>query len=476
MKFTTKKVFTMFICILLALEFCIAFERKARHHRSQMRLSKLHRTEKPEYFINVTNKWWAFIAGLIVQMGGGETEWMKCLPNHYLKDTPPEDESENQKKEQKGYSTWSPILKSIIDVVGTIGKAICWVRTHVMTLIKLIIAGVKTFTERRKFFRFKERSSIKITRKTHTFSMKAIAYHKGHFNLSKRNMLKIKGWFDELWDTISSAISTVGHAIFSGVEAAYHFVASGVSMAAKAIKKGVTAIVDWAAEKYAAAVASLQAIADYLTSLVNKIKSFFQGSLWTRIKNIIMCIKSAKALGSVIYEVVKSIVGKVKSIVKAVTMGPVGLAALADIILALLCSWADFAKAADFFVQASAETNKIKAYEYWGRGLGKILYIIGMARTLSETFSEAIEDESPAKTFVTEIYDQIVPDEEQEENRDALALAYGEAKRVKKAAKPSAGAKTEPKTGERRNIFAKKYTGDEAQARLRTYAPRVDYD
>jgi len=395
MKFTTKQVFSALFILLLATEFCIAFERKSRSHRSHHKLSRSYSKSRepekdPEYFLNVTNKWYAFIAGVFVGIGGGETKWMGCLPANWVKEAPAEQEKPEQKKEADGYKTWSPILKSIVTVVGAIAKGICWVQKQVIVLIKLVIAGVKAFSKKR-FFRFKSLSSIQITRKK-AFSMRAIAYHKGHYNLSKRNMLKIQGWFDDLIDTIADAFDSIGSTLFQSAEDAYNFVASGARMAKDAIKAATKRVVASAVANFPGPVAAFQAIADYIKSLVDRVKLFFQSDTWKTIKAVFDCLNAAVAFASEFKEAIMGVISKVKEIIVSVaTLSPLALAALADIILALLCNWDKFAKAVEWFTKASAETVPVKSYEFWGRGIGGIVNAIGTAPTIKETFETALE-------------------------------------------------------------------------------------
>jgi hypothetical protein len=414
MKFAIKQILAVLFCFMLMSEFAIAFERKSRSHKSHHRLSKSHSKrhhsrgdeDKPaekEYFLNVKNKWFALAAGFFIGLSAGETKWISCLPKAWQKEEPAVTEKKDTdtkadlEKSDGQYKGIAPVLKSIYDIAKTIGKAICWAQKQVISLIKMIIAGVKKFTSRR--FRFKERSSIKIQRRVLSNSELNALYaraqmeaaKRGHYAMSKKNMLKIMSWFDSVFDSIEDVFNDAKNAIFSSSDQAYQFVAGKVTMAKDKVKAAMNKMVQDAIAKFPQAVEVFQKIAEYIKALAEQVQKFFQSPLFKRIKELLDCVISLATFASNIKTTITNVITKVKDIVTATgSLPPLALAIIADLILALLCNWEKFAKAIGNFTTASAQTDKIKVFEYWGKGIGGLFEAIGSSETIKNAYDDAI--------------------------------------------------------------------------------------
>jgi len=202
-------------------------------------------------------------------------------------------------------------------------------------------------------------------------------------------MLKVKGWFDdvldaigEVGDAIAGTVKGVKDAVFATAEEAYAFVASGVAKTKDAVKKLIDDIIADAVKNHPEAVAAVQAVADYIQALADKIKAFFNSPFFLAIKKVYDCYQLAQTIPPALKSVFTKIYEKVKTVISAVAMGPVGLAIIADIIVALLCAWDKFVKAADHIIKAVGETDPVKSFEQWGRGIGGILKVIASAETI----------------------------------------------------------------------------------------------
>jgi hypothetical protein len=405
---------------MLMSEFAISFERKARSHKSHHRLSKSHNrkhrvTEEEEdenskknkdYFLNVKNKWFALAAGFFIGISAGETSWMACLPKAWVnevpqpsKDTKIENEKADLEKSDGHYKNMSPILKSIGDIIGKVGKAICWAHGQVITFIKLVIAGVKKFTEKR--FRFKERSSLKITRRFRTeaqfeaFYQRATmeAVRKGHYSMSKAEMLRIFGWFDSAINAITDAFEAGKNAVFSTADQAMGFVSGQVQIAKDAFKKATEQLIEHAIKNYPEAVAVFQKIAEYLKGLAEQIQKLLQLPLFKRLQEIYKCWTSLKDFKKKTKQTIDAVLLKVKTVVEATAMlPPAGLAVIADILLACLCNYEKFAKAIGHFTTASAQTDPLKIYEFWGKGIGWFLQTVGSSETIKQNYDKALTE------------------------------------------------------------------------------------
>jgi hypothetical protein len=375
------------MCLMMISEFCLAFERKSRSirslHKLGRRVTRSRDPEHPELFLNVTNKWFALIAGFFVGLGGGDTGWMQCLPAEWTKTAAPAADAV-QAAIPDDTQTWGPKLTRMRDIKDDTQESdegvICWSRSKLIVIIRLVMTSAKSIVPDRGLFRFKS-TKTSIKRK---ISKSAIKKRKLHYMLSKRNMIKVRNWFTDLFDDIVNAVDSLGRAIFKGAAEAYRFIANGVQHAAEWIAEKVNKIL---IEGPREVLLFLQQARNHIIGFRDMIFAFFHGPLWAKIMQIYECVKNAQDFLGTIKEVVQNVVGKVTTIISSVALGPIGLLPIVDIFLALFCNWRKFVKAIDFFGAASEQTNPITKYEQWGKGIGGIINAIGTANTIKETFT-----------------------------------------------------------------------------------------
>jgi hypothetical protein len=366
-------------------EFCVAFERKSRSIRSLHKLGRrvTKNPDHPELFLNVTNKWFALIAGFFVGLGGGDTGWMQCLPAEWTKTAAPANDAV-QSAIPDDTQTWGSELHSIKEGKDDTQESedseniICWSRSKLIFLIRLVISSPAKLMPPDTKFRFK---SISIKRR---ISKSGIKKRKGHYNLSKREMIRIKNWFTDLVDNIVEALDSMGKKIFHGAQEAYRFIANGVVKTVEWIKDMVHTVIMQGPHEVIIFFDQMKA---RIVKFRDMIFAFFHGPLWAKIMQIYECVKSAINFVSTIKEIIENVIFKVTTIISSVALGPIGLLPIADIILSLLCNWNKFAKAIDFFKAASDQTNPITKYEQWGKGVGGLIFAIGSSQTIKTTYT-----------------------------------------------------------------------------------------
>jgi hypothetical protein len=169
---------------------------------------------------------------------------------------------------------------------------------------------------------------------------------------------------------------------FGTADAALKFVTESADAASSTMKATLNAIITDAETRFPGVLKLYQDISGYIEDLSIKFQEYFKGTIWAKLYEYYLCIDQANTFTEAVKKTVKAVKKKADQIVTAVGSGV--LLPIADILVALLCNWTGFKKAILLFIQASTQPSIVKSYEFWGKGMGALIYTIGSAKTIQD--------------------------------------------------------------------------------------------
>ena len=113
-------------------------------------------------------------------------------------------------------------------------------------------------------------------------------------------------------------------------------------------------------------------VMNYFDSFRQKIMDFWNSPLVKKVRDAVECIKNLPRTAVKVYRLIAGFIVKVIDIVNF----PLGWIRF---IVGLICSWEDLMIGIEYLINGVNEINPYKAWNYYGRFLGKLIYIIAMA-------------------------------------------------------------------------------------------------
>lgn len=327
MKFVTKQLLCVIFLFFFLSDNTLVLSRKVNHHSRAYR--RHSRRENPagdtKKVLNIKNQWVSMFVGFLEALGGENTDWYACLPKTWT--TTVEAPPAESDQEDSDFRIFSGNVTGLGAIIGAVVDSMCAIKQYIISFIKVIIASDGKFFLQRRYRR--------------VFRTK-------------------KGFFDWIKKTATAVYNTIK----KGLQKAWEFISDAVK-----------AVLDKAKAQ--------------IYSLKQSVMKWMQSPRIANFIEISKCLFSAGKFVFTVWETINGFITKVSNVIKSLALTPIAtVMVVADIILAVICSWKEFQKAGSYFTLGGKQDAKNFKFYYYGLAIGTIASAIGNANTIVEAFQD----------------------------------------------------------------------------------------
>jgi hypothetical protein len=327
-----KFLATLIVIVLLS----FSSSRRIRSHRSShSRSHSLHRLHSKDF----TSSLYQFGLGLISEISGKSESIDRCLPDEWKTAAKAIESSSSMETEMANKDT-SSVWSTIASAIGAAVDVLCLGKDIIKSIIDFF-----TKTAKKRMRLFYQRHGRKMRR------------------------FSTRGWFDSIWDSISSVVTTAATAVKNGVVAAAEVVVDAATKVSDFAGMAVDFISD-------AIKGIINSIVDKVVSLFNgikeKINKFFDSPLIRQIKTFFQCLATGVAALNTISSVLTSFVAKVGLIL----IFPTGFI---QVVIAFICGWEHVKAGFKYLTDGMNESDSNKKWALYGRFVARLVLVISKA-------------------------------------------------------------------------------------------------